>query len=65
MTWLDAAAPDEHPELNFLTKPVPRSDPLYRQYPPQKGLHVIKQIGGGLLMVYRYFSSPVPALASS
>ena len=51
--WLDAAAEDTKPELDFLTAPVPRDQPLMRIYPPQKGLHVLKQMGGGLLQVFQ------------
>lgn len=52
--WLDAAAtPETNPELNFLTAPVPQSHPLYKIYPPQKGLHVLKQMGGGLMQVFQ------------
>jgi len=58
--WLDAAVEDEKPELSFLTAPVEKTDPLYAIYPPQRGLHVLKQMGNGQLHVFQDANGMTP-----
>ena len=43
---------DKTPELSFLTAPVNRNSPEFRIYPPQKGLHVLKQLGRGRIKMF-------------
>ena len=44
---------EPEPERLVLTAPVWSNSPEFRQYPPQRGMHVVKQLGGGLVRIYQ------------